>query len=237
MSGQHTARATTVALLAVAALLVPSHAPQLSGRQGRTPTPSRVWPLTPAPRVLSGFDPPGNPWDAGHRGVDLAGSAGQSVRAALAGTVRFAGRIAGRGVVVVDHGDTRSTYEPVDATVAVGSPVATGQMVGTLRLVGGHCLPSACLHWGLLRGETYLDPLTLLGGGAVRLLPLWSETPAPGPGPAGAPSRSGIRPASPAGPSPGAALVLGEPISRERVFPKLADWVLSVRLLSLGLLA
>ncbi len=148
--------------------------------------------------MLAGFDPPGNPWDAGHRGVDLAGAAGQSVRAALVGTVRFAGRIAGRGVVVVDHGDTRSTYEPVDATVAVGSSVATGQMIGRLGLAGGHCLPRACLHWGLLRGETYLDPLTLLGGGAVRLLPLWRAAPVPLPEGTAVRSRVAVRPMSPA---------------------------------------
>ncbi len=177
MSGHPTARTATVVLLVVAVLLVWSHASAAVRAPGPVPDLDGDWPLTPAPTVLAGFDPPGQPWEAGHRGVDLAGSAGQSVRAALAGTVRFAGRISGRGVVVVDHGDTRSTYEPVDATVAVGSPVATGQAIGTLALIGGHCLPRACLHWGLLRGETYLDPLSLVGGGSVRLLPLWRASP------------------------------------------------------------
>ncbi len=190
MPGQHTARTSTVVLFAVAVLLVPSHASAAVRAPGPVPDLVGVWPLTPAPTVLAGFDPPGQPWEAGHRGVDLAGSAGQSVRAALAGTVRFAGRIAGRGVVVVDHGDTRSTYEPVDAAVAVGAPVATGQAVGTLALAGGHCLPRACLHWGLLRGETYLDPLSLIGGGSVRLLPLWRATPVSVP--AVAPGRSRV---------------------------------------------
>ena len=41
-------------------------------------------------------------------------------RSALAGRVSFAGRIAGRGVVVVGHGATRTTYEPVAAEVSVG---------------------------------------------------------------------------------------------------------------------
>jgi len=31
---------------------------------------------------------------------------------------------------------------------------------------------AACLHWGLLQGDVYLDPLALLGLGRVRLLPL-----------------------------------------------------------------
>jgi murein DD-endopeptidase MepM/ murein hydrolase activator NlpD len=130
-----------------------------------------VWPLSPEPDVLSGFAPPASRWGAGHRGVDLAGSVGQVVRTAQAGTVSFAGRIAGRGVVVIDHGGTRTTYEPVASSVAVGDRVAAGARIGRLELLGSHCLPRACLHWGLLRGETYLDPLTLVGAGPVRLLP------------------------------------------------------------------
>lgn len=132
-----------------------------------------VWPLEPAPTVVAGFDPPTAPWAPGHRGVDLLGLPGQSVRAALAGTVSFAGSIAGRGVVVVDHGSTRTTYEPVDATVSVGVTVDAGGAIGTLQRGLSHCFPRTCLHWGLLLGELYLDPLTLLGAAPVRLLPLF----------------------------------------------------------------
>lgn len=135
------------------------------------------WPLRPEPEVVSGFAPPPVAWAAGHRGVDLLGRPGQQVRAARPGTVAFAGRIAGRGVVVVSHGDTRTTYEPVTASVARGDDVAQGAVLGRLELLGSHCLPLACLHWGLLRGETYLDPLTLVGRGPVRLLP-WTGLPA-----------------------------------------------------------
>src|SRR5689334_9386725 len=62
-----------------------------------------VWPLDPT-SVLAPFDPPETTWSGGHRGVDLAGSPGAPVRAALPGTVSFASLLAGRGVVVVDHG-------------------------------------------------------------------------------------------------------------------------------------
>ena len=130
-----------------------------------------VWPLHPAPAVVSGFDLPGSRYGAGHRGVDLAGRPGQPVRAAAAGQVSFAGSIAGRGVVVVSHGGTRTTYEPVEADVPVGARVAVGDRIGTLRQAGSHCMPATCLHWGLLDGESYLDPLTLVGAGPVRLLP------------------------------------------------------------------
>jgi murein DD-endopeptidase MepM/ murein hydrolase activator NlpD len=56
--------------------------------------------------------------------------------------------------------------------VRAGDKVAAGDAIG--RLSSGHpgCPVSACLHWGLRRGDVYLDPLTLLGLGQVRLLPL-----------------------------------------------------------------
>ena len=139
--------------------------------------PVGVWPLVPEPEVVDTFDPPDSPWGAGHRGVDLLGMPGQPVRSALPGEVSFAGTIAGRGVVVVDHGPTRTTYEPVEAAVAVGTAVPAGHRIGTLRFPGSHCPPRSCLHWGWIEGETYLDPLRLVGAGPVRLLPLWSHAP------------------------------------------------------------
>ncbi len=140
------------------------------------PVPIGVWPLQPTPQVVRSFDPPDSPWGAGHRGVDLAGRVGQTVHTALPGRVSFAARLAGRGVVVVDHGSTRTTYEPVSATVRVGDAVARGQPIGTLELAGSHCFPLACLHWGWRRGATYLDPLLLVGGGPIVLLPIWQRS-------------------------------------------------------------
>jgi murein DD-endopeptidase MepM/ murein hydrolase activator NlpD len=129
------------------------------------------WPLTP-PSVVRRFDPPPQPWLAGHRGVDLAATPGASVRAAGTGTVTFAGRIAGRGVVSVAHaGGLRTTYQPVTASVTVGDVVTTGTPLGTLDAGHPGCPAAACLHWGLRRGDLYLDPLALLGLGRVRLLP------------------------------------------------------------------
>jgi murein DD-endopeptidase MepM/ murein hydrolase activator NlpD len=138
------------------------------------PQPSRdgVWPLQPRPDIVRGFEPPASLFGAGHRGVDLLGRAGQAVHTSLGGTVTFASPLAGRGVVVVDHGGLRTTYEPVSATVTVGDVVGRGAVIGDLRRAGSHCFPRACLHWGLRRGAAYLDPLVLVGAGPVRLLPL-----------------------------------------------------------------
>ncbi|HYF74684.1 MAG TPA: M23 family metallopeptidase, partial [Nocardioides sp.] len=139
--------------------------------------PVGVWPLVPRPEVLAAFDPPSDPWGPGHRGVDLLGTPGQGVRSALPGQVTWAGMLAGRGVVVVAHGSTRTTYEPVDASVTVGAAVEAGDRIGVLSATGSHCPPRACLHWGWIDGETYLDPLRLVGAGPVRLLPLWRDSP------------------------------------------------------------
>ena len=75
-------------------------------------------------------------------------------------------------VVTVAHaGGVRTTYEPVTASVRVGEEVAAGDDLGVLA-TGSHC-PTACLHWGALRGDVYIDPLSLLRPAAPPvLLPL-----------------------------------------------------------------
>ncbi|MFG1778439.1 murein hydrolase activator EnvC family protein [Micromonospora sp. NPDC049051] len=131
------------------------------------------WPLDGTPRPVRRFDPPPRPWLPGHRGVDLAAAPGATVRAASAGTVLFAGLVAGRPVVTVGHADgLRTTHEPVSPAVRPGETLTAGAPLGTL--LAGHpgCPAPACLHWGLRRGADYLDPLALLGLGPVRLLPL-----------------------------------------------------------------
>jgi murein DD-endopeptidase MepM/ murein hydrolase activator NlpD len=139
------------------------------------PSPAAPWgaPLAGALDVTRPFERPPGPYAAGHRGVDLGGVAGSAVLAAGDGVVVFAGLVAGRPVVSIDHaGGLRTTYEPVHPSVAAGQQVARGSPIGTL--VPGHagCPRDACLHWGLRRGSTYLDPMLLLRPVRVRLLPL-----------------------------------------------------------------
>jgi murein DD-endopeptidase MepM/ murein hydrolase activator NlpD len=140
---------------------------------------SWVWPLQPRPRVVARFDPPSTTWGSGHRGVDLAeagagpNAAGAVVRAPQRGVVSFAGPVAGRPVLVIAHpGGLRSTFEPVTARVRVGDLVTAGEPVGELVTTGaGHCGALSCLHWGVLRDASYLDPLALLAGRVI-LLPI-----------------------------------------------------------------
>ena len=198
------------AVAVVLGLLLALSAPAagLDGPADSTDTdPVGVWPLVPEPEVVEGFDPPASPYGAGHRGVDLAGAPGQPVRTSLPGTVTYAGPLAGRGVVVVDHGETRTTYEPVAASVSIGDVLAAGDRIGALQVPGSHCFPRACLHWGWIRGETYLDPLRLVGVGPVRLLPLWREAPAAAPSTvSGLPYAGWIRPVDALAGTPSAAV-------------------------------
>lgn len=132
-----------------------------------------VLPVTGPAVVLTRFRPPPSRYGPGHRGVDLAAARGDPVRAAGAGIVVYAGQLAGRGVVSIDHQvGVRTTYEPVTASVKAGDSVLIGQTIGLL--VGGHvaCAPATCLHWGArLPDGRYLDPMSLLTGLRVRLLP------------------------------------------------------------------
>jgi murein DD-endopeptidase MepM/ murein hydrolase activator NlpD len=137
-----------------------------------------TWPLQgngrAGPAMLRPFEPTRHRWDAGHRGVDLGGYLRAPVLAAGAGVVLYAGRLVDRGVVVIGHGVIRTSYEPVEAELPVGSSVSVGERIGTLD--PGHCTSGPCLHWGLLTGHghgtTYFDPLLLLGCGQVRLEPV-----------------------------------------------------------------
>lgn len=135
------------------------------------------WPLRPRPAVLRMFDAPSPNWNRGHRGVDLAGSPGEPVYAAGAGTVVFAGELAGRTLVSVGHpGGLRTSYEPVLPAVRTGQPVDTGTVIGTLEPGHAGCSAAACLHWGAMWGAAsradYVDPLGLLTGTPVRLKPV-----------------------------------------------------------------
>jgi murein DD-endopeptidase MepM/ murein hydrolase activator NlpD len=155
---------TAVAMVAALALLPFAAAAQ--------PVARWTWPLDPVPRVVRAFERPSTPYGQGHRGVDLAGAVGQRVVAVADGRVSFAGSVAGRGVVVVDHGVVSSTYQPVSPFITRGDRVFAGQTLGSLELTGSHCLPDACLHVGAKRGDRYLDPLGLLPDRPVRLKPL-----------------------------------------------------------------
>jgi murein DD-endopeptidase MepM/ murein hydrolase activator NlpD len=113
--------------------------------------------------VLRAFDPPAKPWLSGHRGVDLeAASDGAPLRSPAAGTVSFVGTVVDRPVITIDHGNgLRSSFEPVASSLRAGSAVAEGDVLGQVQT--GHCGPAPpCLHWGVRRGEDYVNPLAFV---------------------------------------------------------------------------
>ena len=158
---------------AVARAAPPSRAAPAVARAPGSPGGSAyAWPVSP-PRVVRRFEPPPEPWLAGHRGVDLAVPPGTRVRATGDGVVRYAGVLFGRGVVsLANPAGLRTTYEPVTSALRAGDRVRIGDVIGTIDSGHPGCPAEACLHWGLRRGDAYLDPLALLGVGRVRLLPL-----------------------------------------------------------------
>jgi murein DD-endopeptidase MepM/ murein hydrolase activator NlpD len=106
-----------------------------------------------------------------HRGADLAGASGDSVRAANRGVVVLVAVhfYAGRSVWV-DHGAGLLTaYLHLSAAaVAVGDTVDRGQVLGRVGMTGRVTAPH--LHWSALYGRVGFDPLDLLGPRALELL-------------------------------------------------------------------
>ncbi|MFD6249259.1 murein hydrolase activator EnvC family protein [Streptomyces roseolus] len=136
-----------------------------------------LWPVAPPPPpILRGWHPPPGPYAAGHRGVDLAAPPGTPVLAPAAGTVTFAGPVGGRGVVTLTLAGTgtpplRTTFSPVTPLTATGTRVTPGTPIAEAA-PDAHCT-TPCLHWGLLRGDTYLNPLLLAPRARSRLLPVY----------------------------------------------------------------
>lgn len=146
----------------VAVVLAAVLAPAASAAPGEfsSPRTAWAWPLHPDPTVVRAFELPPKPWAPGHRGVDLAATAGQPVIAPAAGVVTFSGTVVDRGVLTVAHaGGVRTSYEPVVAAVTEGDVVARDQVIGTVAAGPSHCGVVACLHWGARIGERYVDPL------------------------------------------------------------------------------
>ena len=134
------------------------------------------------PRVVHPFEKPAQRWSAGHRGVDLAVPENdRRVYAPAPGKVVFSGTVVNRKVLVIAHPDgRRSTFEPMDEPLPVGTPVAAGEVIGTVAVTAGgtserpyrRCI-TVCLYWGVRQGGArgdgsgktaeYINPMSLLG--------------------------------------------------------------------------
>ena len=113
------------------------------------------------PRVIRPFEKPAQRWSTGHRGVNLAVPENdRRVYAPAPGKVVFSGTVVNRKVLVIAHPDgRRSTFEPMDEALPVGTTVAAGDVIGTIAGAadGNSERPyrrcsTLCLYWGVRLG-------------------------------------------------------------------------------------
>jgi murein DD-endopeptidase MepM/ murein hydrolase activator NlpD len=122
------------------------------------------WPVAGRRHIVAGFVAPEHRFGTGHRGIDVAAGAGETITAPAAGMVIFSGPVAGRSVITVDHGGGLvSSYDPIVPAVGSGTPVGTGQVLGTLGPAGAMHCPSGCLHLGVRLHGAYVDPAPFFG--------------------------------------------------------------------------
>jgi murein DD-endopeptidase MepM/ murein hydrolase activator NlpD len=133
--------------------------------------------------IIRFFEAPATPYSAGHRGIDIAVPFGTAIHAPAAGTVTFAGWIAGSMFMTVDHGDgVKTSYSWVSGfAVAKGDAVNRGEVIA----YSGHGhpdVPTPHLHFSARVNGVYIDPLLLLRGldlvSLIRLAPLTAFAPA-----------------------------------------------------------
>jgi murein DD-endopeptidase MepM/ murein hydrolase activator NlpD len=119
--------------------------------------------------ILRHFEPPPTPYAAGHRGIDMRAPVGTPVRAANDGLVAFAGPVAGRLFVSIDHADgIRTTYSFLSAIlVKKGATVRRGDVIAASG-TGDGSSPEPHLHFGARTGDDYIDPEPLLLDGLRR---------------------------------------------------------------------
>lgn len=99
-----------------------------------------------------------------HTGVDLAGNYGDSVGAAMSGTIAWASRKNGYGnLVVIDHGNGIATYYAHLSAFAVvtGETVEAGQLVGYVGSTGRSTGPH--LHYEVRVNGYPIEPSSVIG--------------------------------------------------------------------------
>jgi murein DD-endopeptidase MepM/ murein hydrolase activator NlpD len=173
------------ALILISTLLV-----ALGGVAGAPASGLAGWQRPVAGRVVRPFQAPAFRYGPGHLGVDFAAAPGSPVRAAGAGTVVFAGVVAGTMHVVISHSaevrpgelqkrGLRTSYSFLASIrVHTGEEVARGAIVGTTG-GRGEQHDGSVLHVGLRVGDTYVDPMQLFGppdlAAVVHLAPVGPE--------------------------------------------------------------
>ncbi|MGD9999138.1 MAG: murein hydrolase activator EnvC [Ilumatobacteraceae bacterium] len=138
--------------------------------------------------VVDPYRAPACTYCPGNRGIEYGPRPGQPVVGVAAGTVTFAGSVAGTRYVVIEHADgLRATYGRLaSVSVARGDTIRPGTRIGTT---------TGRFYFGLRRPEPSdepVDPTPWLGRRRfpTRLVPI-DGTPAPWPGPGTLSCRNG----------------------------------------------
>jgi murein DD-endopeptidase MepM/ murein hydrolase activator NlpD len=156
-------RGVLLAIVMIVVSLVPSG----TARAGT------CWRPPVSARVREPYREPACRWCPGHRGIEYGTAPGTAVHAVATGRVTFVGTVAGTDYVVVRHADgLRVTYGNVsNSALEGGALVVRGVRIGAT--VGA-------LHFGVRRGDRYVDPAPLLGTltYSPRLIPIDGAEPA-----------------------------------------------------------
>ena len=127
-----------------------------------------AWPCSSIRWITSMFggrQSPGGIGSTNHKGVDIGTPMGTPVLAAKAGTVTWASWNGGYGnCVIISHGKGNSTlYGHLSGyNVSVGDQVSQGQVIAYSGNTGNSTGPH--LHFGIMEGDTWVDPLNYLTG-------------------------------------------------------------------------
>jgi murein DD-endopeptidase MepM/ murein hydrolase activator NlpD len=155
-------RRACVLIVCCIAILVPSPAADAAP----------CWRPAVAGHVTDPFRAPSCPYCPGNRGIEYSVLGGTHVRAVAAGTVTWAGSVAGTRYVVVRLANGwRVTYgQLTNALLSTGDNVVPGVRVGTA---------SGSFYFGLRIGANYRDPAPFLGRlvGRPRLVPVDGTAP------------------------------------------------------------
>lgn len=113
-----------------------------------------------------------------HSGMDIAATAGSTIKAPVSGKVSFVGAVPSGDSLVTGGGagqtmdavsikmsDGRTvTLMPFQSTsVTKGTKVSEGSKLGSLAASGDRSSSAPHLHMGLKKGSTYYDPMSLFG--------------------------------------------------------------------------
>lgn len=108
-------------------------------------------------QIVNGYEPDGR--YAGHWGVDIAVPVGTSVQAPLAGSVVFAGSVAGTMTVTIETEGMKVSLSYLSSiSVSGGDHVAVGSTVGASGI--DHGVPA--VHMSVRVGGEYVDPALFL---------------------------------------------------------------------------